>query len=134
MLRPPPNSTRHYTLFPYTTLFRSVGLPERIQALGHARVCEIDVAADDPFELHLRGIEEILAAPEGVVAIEGDHADLVCHRCIMPRRGKPVRGLRKQRRPDRGMLLGSAGIHACLAAAGHPWPAFRIPRSGRRAD
>src|SRR3546814_14964611 len=30
------------------------------------------------------------------------------------------------------MLPCSAGIPAGLAAAGHPWPAFRIPRPGHR--
>src|SRR3546814_19823932 len=45
---------------------------------------------------------------------------------------QPVRGLRKQRRPGRGMLPGSAGIHACLAADGHPWHAFRQTRAGSR--
>src|SRR6059058_6320553 len=32
MIRPPPRSTRRYTLFPYTTLFRSVGRGRRVRA------------------------------------------------------------------------------------------------------
>src|SRR3546814_2804020 len=32
MMRRPPRSTRTYTLFPYTTLFRSAGPPQRIIA------------------------------------------------------------------------------------------------------
>src|SRR3546814_624190 len=107
-----------------------VGLLERIQALGHARVCEIDVAADDPFELHLRGIEEILAAPEGVVAIEGDHADLVGHRCIMPRRekAKPAWAPASRRVLSAGGRC-SLGRTSCPdEGARHPWRACRGPR------
>src|SRR3546814_10196676 len=37
MIRLPPRSTRTDTLFPYTTLFRSVALVVRIEWLGHRR-------------------------------------------------------------------------------------------------
>src|SRR3546814_15505499 len=33
MLLPPPRSTRTYTLFPYTSLFRSTGLPSQPRAI-----------------------------------------------------------------------------------------------------
>src|SRR3546814_1767671 len=36
MIRPPPRSTRTYTLFPYTTLFRSDVLAEEVVQLGLA--------------------------------------------------------------------------------------------------
>src|SRR3546814_1120388 len=35
MIRRPPRSTRTDTLFPYTTLFRSMGTPNMIGQLGH---------------------------------------------------------------------------------------------------
>src|SRR3546814_16888358 len=35
MIRRPPRSTRTYTLFPYTTLFRSLGLAGLTAACGH---------------------------------------------------------------------------------------------------
>src|SRR5438477_9698362 len=52
MIRPPPRST----LFPYTTLFRSVGADRVLQATwrGHAQAG----ASDQPGLLHLVGTEE----------------------------------------------------------------------------
>src|SRR3546814_4881790 len=55
MIRRPPRSTRTDTLFPYTTLFRSVAQPgikrQRIalgrDACGKGEVCLIDVAGRD---------------------------------------------------------------------------------------
>src|SRR3546814_940412 len=38
MIRRPPRSTRTDTLFPYTTLFRSIGALGRVQAAQHARL------------------------------------------------------------------------------------------------
>src|SRR3546814_1611712 len=46
MRRRPPRSTRTDTLFPYTTLFRSVGQPVSPSARGLAEV-EVDEAVDD---------------------------------------------------------------------------------------
>src|SRR3546814_1448872 len=40
MIRRPPRSTRTYTLFPYTTLFRSAAVPAL--APGHADLCGAD--------------------------------------------------------------------------------------------
>src|SRR3546814_6914758 len=37
MIRRPPRSTRTYTLFPYTTLFRSLRLADAGHAVGEAR-------------------------------------------------------------------------------------------------
>src|SRR3546814_11866430 len=90
----------------------------------------MDVAADDPFELPLRGIAEFLAAPEGVVAIEGDHADLVGHRCIMPRRekAKPAWAPASRRVLSAGGRC-SLGRTSCPdGGARHPWRACRGPR------
>src|SRR3546814_6545449 len=39
MRRRPPRSTRTDTLFPYTTLFRSMAAIEAVRQLGYARVC-----------------------------------------------------------------------------------------------
>src|SRR3546814_21017201 len=38
MIRRPPRSTRTYTLFPYTTLFRSIGVHVHVQTHAGARV------------------------------------------------------------------------------------------------
>src|SRR3546814_11312488 len=38
MIRRPPRSTRTYTLFPYTTLFRSGGPPKVVEGHGRSRV------------------------------------------------------------------------------------------------
>src|SRR3546814_18026566 len=38
MIRRPPRSTRTDTLFPYTTLFRSEGVRDRLRDIGHERV------------------------------------------------------------------------------------------------
>src|SRR3546814_11172131 len=38
MLRRPPKSTRTYTLFPYTTLFRSGGVPIRVSDVAEVAI------------------------------------------------------------------------------------------------
>src|SRR3546814_5787585 len=45
---------------------------------------------------------------------------------------RSVRGLRKQRRPGKGILPGAADIGACHAAAGHLSPTLWFLRPGRR--
>jgi hypothetical protein len=40
-----------------------------------AAVAQLDIRGQDAFEFQLRGIEKILAAPEGVIAVEADQAD-----------------------------------------------------------
>src|SRR3546814_8820357 len=47
MIRRPPRSTRTDTLFPYTTLFRSPGLAQGVQANATAIVQEAQQRADD---------------------------------------------------------------------------------------
>src|SRR3546814_3232613 len=55
MLRRPPRSTRTDTLFPYTTLFRSVAdRPQRRRAPRHQHVGGVD-------DIALRGAEEVFA-------------------------------------------------------------------------
>src|SRR6059058_6376412 len=39
MIRPPPRSTRRYTLFPYTTLFRSTYSERNAPILGSSALC-----------------------------------------------------------------------------------------------
>src|SRR3546814_2640089 len=51
MIRRPPRSTRTYTLFPYTTLFRSCHCPPRAGSIAHAR----GDRARRPESLRLRG-------------------------------------------------------------------------------
>src|SRR3546814_3159557 len=52
MIRRPPRSTRTDTLFPYTTLFRSVGgsPPSIISALTRSRVSTVSVTRTAPFQ------------------------------------------------------------------------------------
>src|SRR3546814_17659284 len=61
MLRPPPRSTRTDTLFPYTTLFRSVGYGQRPFGVG-------SVAAD----LHADG--QGFGQQRRAVAVHGDRS------------------------------------------------------------
>src|SRR3546814_16139360 len=72
MIRRPPRSTRTDTLFPYTTLFRSVAEAQRIgTAFGlvdaaledfEARECVFDSVADG----HLAQLVAVLGAFEGI--------------------------------------------------------------------
>src|SRR3546814_11282764 len=65
-----------------------------------------------------------------VVAIEGDHADLVGHRCIMPRRekAKPAWAPASRRVLSAGGRC-SLGRTSCPdEGARHPWRACRGPR------
>src|SRR3546814_14050691 len=58
MIRRPPRSTRTDTLFPYTTLFRSVGILDRTCGCGkRARNADADAAA--PAGLHLDLLDEV---------------------------------------------------------------------------
>ena len=53
---------------------------------------QVDVLADQPFELSLGLVEIVLAAPEGVVGVEADQSDRgsgVGHVCSMPRAHVP---------------------------------------------
>src|SRR3546814_12974299 len=64
MIRRPPRSTRTDTLFPYTTLFRSLPLAERVAAMRDpalkARLlAEEPTNPDNPMYLLLRGFENI---------------------------------------------------------------------------
>src|SRR3546814_11124888 len=64
MIRRPPRSTRTDTLFPYTTLFRSISLPGRI--LG---ACDVFCARLEP-RSYRSGL-----APEAVLDILAENAD-----------------------------------------------------------
>src|SRR3546814_19001844 len=84
MIRRPPRSTLTYTLFPYTTLFRSVLLRLHLIALVTLLV--------EPSELPEAG-------PQGV-AHHGDHAD-VAHDPLRCRRESPAHAQRLRARPPR---------------------------------
>src|SRR3546814_14998484 len=63
MIRPPPRSTRSDTLFPYTTLFRSVGLQlekATINDLGRAK--KIQVSKDNTTIIDGAGEAEAIQA------------------------------------------------------------------------
>src|SRR3546814_15110818 len=71
MRRPPPISTRTYTLFPYTTLFRSEIFRDIILADGFAHIAGGEIDRALPAFLHLRCSRE-----RGAVEREG----LLCDR------------------------------------------------------
>src|SRR3546814_14049144 len=81
MLRPPPRSTRTDTLFPYTTLFRSVGrLPRRDRSLLGDEAEDGEVVIRPHLRLDRR-VQEGVAAEEaeaehglGLRVIAGDAA------------------------------------------------------------
>src|SRR3546814_14733712 len=59
------------------------------------------------------------------------HGEHIRH-CESPRPPTPVHGLRKQRRPDRGMLPGSAGIHDRQSVVSGKSVSVRVDPGGRR--
>src|SRR3546814_10987915 len=67
MIRRPPRSTRTDTLFPYTTLFRSVGVGRR--AMGTAEVEDLPTAR--AHHLGNRGVRQLAA---GLLAVGIDQA------------------------------------------------------------
>src|SRR3546814_14767292 len=58
MIRRPPRSTRTYTLFPYTTLFRSSQI-YHLYSAGHRYVTNNDAAGDDDLERFLNAHPDI---------------------------------------------------------------------------
>src|SRR5690606_7573231 len=60
------------TAFDAIAEHRDVAAFDLVQALVRACIGQVDVTAQDALELELGGVEEILAAPEGVVGIEAD--------------------------------------------------------------
>src|SRR3546814_2048693 len=56
MIRPPPRSTRTDTLFPYTTLFRSIGAIARA-AVQAFQPCRTGIAFDPPALARDRGAQ-----------------------------------------------------------------------------
>src|SRR3546814_7563767 len=64
MIRRPPRSTRTDTLFPYTTLFRSVHLGLVAGVVGQREAAEA-LAGGGGGQIQARVIRQILPAPEG---------------------------------------------------------------------
>ena len=86
---------------------REVAHLHRVQALVRARVVQVDVVLHDALELGLCTVVVVLAAPEGVVAVEADQANVVigrCHARSMPARKAGVASARalvhNERRPE----------------------------------
>src|SRR3546814_12091322 len=73
MIRRPPSSTRTYTLFPYTTLFRSVGV-DGVACAGKGRppgrIDNAQLAAD----LGQPQVGVVLAQLQAVFSARGEHA------------------------------------------------------------
>src|SRR3546814_18151011 len=97
MLRLPPSSTRTYTLFPYTTLFRSV--PGRVEApgsviealAGDVDIVRIEHAVDEP-RRHIAGREPRGAADD---VIEQPHRRVVA-RLLAVIKAQNISGQRAQ--------------------------------------
>src|SRR3546814_2198118 len=70
MIRRPPRSTRTDTLFPYTTLFRSVGEMGVALLVGEAGRLDLEVQPPGAHRLHRRQVE----AGEDVQQQQGDDA------------------------------------------------------------
>src|SRR3546814_5937132 len=75
MIRRPPRSTRTDTLFPYTTLFRSVDRDRRgRRRVGRAIAREFDPAADDDRDAFLAVGQDELERPADLAALRGVEA------------------------------------------------------------
>src|SRR3546814_20219664 len=73
MIRRPPRSTRTYTLFPYTTLFRSFQSPETITAAAAAAAADVvafnqDACSCSRFQFVEGSTDEVDAYCEKLVA------------------------------------------------------------------
>src|SRR3546814_4763422 len=72
MIRRPPRSTRTDTLFPYTTLFRSVDRDRRgRRRVGRAIARELAPAADDDRDAFLAVGQDALERPADLAALRG---------------------------------------------------------------
>src|SRR3546814_4378757 len=74
MIRRPPRSTRTDTLFPYTTLFRSLG--QRVAVVGGHPASIGRLHGEDLVERHRCHLEQLLllVADRGIAADRLDHA------------------------------------------------------------
>src|SRR3546814_11859914 len=70
MIRRPPRSTRTYTLFPYTTLFRSNAYPK-----GHYLLLfdPLDGSSNIDVNISVGTIFSVLRCPEGIDELETKH-------------------------------------------------------------
>src|SRR3546814_18236034 len=79
MIRRPPRSTRTDTLFPYTTLFRSEGVRDRLRDIGHERVV-VDLLLLQKRVANMDHLPELAAAgalsvDTDITLVDGDHSD-----------------------------------------------------------
>src|SRR3546814_12370003 len=117
MIRRPPRSTLTYTLFPYTTLFRSVLLRLHLIALVTLLV--------EPSQLPEAG-------PQGG-AHHGDHED-VAHDPLRCRRESPAHAQRLRDRPPRDRSRDQATPAAIARRHYPPADDDRLAVPGPRAD
>src|SRR3546814_15364245 len=92
MIRRPPRSTRTDTLFPYTTLFRSVpGLDEGLRALAlqlRGQCVDIDAGRGDLLQRG-RAVAAVLGHRAAHLAVDGEGAQgILRHRVDRVRRGQ----------------------------------------------
>src|SRR3546814_598761 len=78
MIRRPPRSTRTDTLFPYTTLFRSEGVRDRLRDIGHERVV-VDLLLLQKRVANMDHLPELAAAgalsvDTDITLVDGDHS------------------------------------------------------------
>src|SRR3546814_14534327 len=82
MIRRPPRSTRTDTLFPYTTLFRSLGnRDERIDAIRCARVPDTDIVEDCASEYAFEAPRQVAFTQISVLQVPciTDRAVCICY-------------------------------------------------------
>src|SRR3546814_20408571 len=102
MIRRPPRSTRTYTLFPYTTLFRSLDLLEAVENVELGQRDALDAGQLGSLAHHHR--VEPAAAPLPA----RDHAELAAARAQQLARGLGQLGRKGAAADPRGVGLGDA--------------------------
>src|SRR3546814_16627654 len=80
MIRRPPRSTRTDTLFPYTTLFRTL-LESEAQHVGHRESARVPEQFGDQEQCNQPGDKEADGVQEAVVAVHGDRTCDTEERC-----------------------------------------------------
>src|SRR3546814_2808076 len=100
MIRRPPRSTRTYTLFPYTTLFRSDVAIHRIDAFERDQLRGRGIVGGEQFLEML----EVVVAPHALftarIADTRDHPLRQSAPCASARQGRTARGEYRQLRSD----------------------------------
>src|SRR3546814_7162653 len=115
MLRRPPRSTRTYTLFPYTTLFRSVGLQAALahSDLGRKAHLVARAARLQPFAHHRFRFAALVARHPSRIDVGGvDHAAAMLDEAVEDREARGA-----VRRPSKDVAAKNEGTDGKAAVA-----------------